>query len=428
METEIQLLNFKTYLIKTIMKQLLFSFIFTILTLMDSNAQTPKFAFGLKSTASSSVFEVFIKALDAHTASNLSTINFTILVPQAGITTTPTLAFDPVGSATNSGSPSFNSFTWDVLNDFGAGIPHIETVSAVNYITWIVAGSTGNTNITSAINGEVKVGTLRFSGGVPGPPFTTSPRVAHLPNAGNTGISELNINITNPGISGNALNHNQRAFGITAGVDFQNISASPAVGGFYWSSVSGVTLPVKFASFFAYKQNNDGLLNWTVENQNAEVKHFEIERSFNGTSFTKIAQQDPAISTNGFASYNLTDVGVFDTYKGVVYYRIKQVDRNGVETYSTIRTLKTDSKAFAINLYPNPVIKNATIAFSVDKVQQVNIQLVDMQGKTITNYSIQAVKGINQKQIDVSTLANGTYTFIIKTSSETENLQFVKSN
>lgn len=189
-----------------------------------------------------------------------------------------------------------------------------------------------------------------------------------------------------------------------------------------------IVVPVKFLSFLVTKENNDAKLIWAVENQNSAVKHFEIERSFNGISFTKIADQNPTPTTNGYASYNLTDAGVFDNFKGTVYYRIKQVDFSGVITYSIIRNLKLTSKAFALSLYPNPVVHAANLVFNLEKAQPVTITLIDGVGKTISNYSMQAAKGINQKNIDVKNLAAGTYTFIIKTENDMENIIFVKSN
>ncbi len=327
----------------------------------------------------------------------ISSVTFTIAIPSS-ILPRPTINVLPIATGLT----------------FVVGQAVEADNAANNYYSYAVVFD-GNSPLNLIANQEWDIADMEFGG-----------------SAGNTATARLS-NFANGGAD---LNH---VFYIAIGgadrVNYPQPFYGPGVvnngGGlstYSFVPLAGVTLPVKFASFFAYKQNNDGFLNWTIENQNSEVKHFEIERSFDGITFNKIAQKDPILNANNITTYNLTDAGVFDIYKGTIYYRIKQVDRNGVVTYSIIRTLKTDSKAFAINLYPNPVVKNATIIFYTDKVQNVVLQLVDMQGKVLANYSVLAVKGINQKSIDVSALSNGAYTFIIKTNKETENLQFVKSN
>jgi Secretion system C-terminal sorting domain len=341
-------------------------------------------------------FRLFIKPSGPITG-GISSVTFTIAIPSS-ITPRPTITVTPilagltfvVGQAVEADNAANNYYSYAVVFD-------------------------GNGIINLAANEELAICDMEF-GGVTG--VTTTARLCNFPDGG----ADLN-HVFYIAVGGtDRVNYPQPFYGPGA---VNNGGGLPT---YSYVPLSGVTLPVKFASFFAYKQSNDGLLNWTVENQNTEVKHFEIERSFNGISFNKIAQQNPTNSTNGFASYSLTDANVFDSYKGTVYYRIKQVDRNDVVTYSAIKTLKADSKAFSIILSPNPVVKTAKLALVIDKAQQIKIQLVDALGKVITNYSMQAINGINEKNIDLSSLANGVYAFLIHTSTEIEKIQFVKSN
>jgi hypothetical protein len=192
-------------------------------------------------------------------------------------------------------------------------------------------------------------------------------------------------------------------------------------------TLSSVVLPSRFGSFIASKINTNGMLNWNMENQDANMSHFEIERSFDGASFSRIGRTE--INANlSQTGYEYNDVNVFESYKGKAYYRIKLVNRNGEVLYSAIRILKPESKAFALNIYPNPVVKEANIAFTLESAQPVTILLTDANGKRITDFSMQAQKGINQKQIDVSSLAAGTYMFLVRTADESQTIPFVKSN
>jgi hypothetical protein len=362
---------------------------------------------------------IYLRPNVTQTPALFSTLQFNVALP-ASITPIPTL------TVVSTGFPTVPAGSWVVE------APYIEN-GFIHYN--ILTASAGyNLNISSGV--EFIAMEVSFTGGPLGT-FANTAHLVTLPDGGTGGSGASNALFLCTGTinsNGQNLYYSRDASVVIANGDsYKNLPPGDPLrpAGTFTSFarlVSGITLPVKFASFFASKQSNDALLNWTVENQNHLVKHFEIERSFNGISFTKIADQNPTPTTNGNASYNLTDAGVFDNYKGTVYYRIKQVDHNGTITYSIIRTLKINSKAFAISLYPNPVVHAANLVFNLEKAQPVTITLIDGVGKTISNYSMQAAKGINQKNIDVKNLAAGTYTFIIKTENDTENMSFVKSN
>jgi Secretion system C-terminal sorting domain len=152
-----------------------------------------------------------------------------------------------------------------------------------------------------------------------------------------------------------------------------------------------------------------------------------VERSFDGASFTRIGRTEINRSAaNGQYQYN--DANLFDNFKGTVYYRIKLVNRTGEAQFTAIRAIKSDADGFALNLYPNPVVKEANLAFTLNEAKQVAIILTDAAGKQITNINMQAQKGLNQKTMDVSSLAAGTYIFRIIAGDESQTLSFVKSN
>ncbi len=63
--------------------------------------------------------------------------------------------------------------------------------------------------------------------------------------------------------------------------------------------------------------------------------------------------------------------------------------------------------AEAINVYPNPA--QDVITFNLDASKAQTIQIYDITGKMVNAYSV----SVNNQQIDVSTLANGIYTYSI---------------
>ncbi|MBK7964505.1 MAG: T9SS type A sorting domain-containing protein [Bacteroidetes bacterium] len=69
------------------------------------------------------------------------------------------------------------------------------------------------------------------------------------------------------------------------------------------------------------------------------------------------------------------------------YYRLKQVDRNGIFEFSDVRVV--NFRKSIMNVYPNPVT-NGIITFSIDELQQENIQvqLMDLSGKIVATSSM----------------------------------------
>jgi hypothetical protein len=262
---------------------------------------------------------------------------------------------------------------------------------------------------------------IEFTGSTANP---TQIRLAHLADGGPG--TQYGLSIVD-GLSIDLINYTQMFFG--GGV----IPAAPhpdeATGysNTQYVPLASIVLPLPMMSFTAIKEGSNGILNWILNTQNTNLSHFDVERSFTGSDFVKIGRKD-AIPGGGSGTYEYNDGGVFNNYSGAVYYRLKQLDRNGTVTYSPVRIIRADGKGFGLNLYPNPVIKEATLSFSLIAAKQVSLVISDAAGKVYTDITMQAQKGINQKAIDVSSLAAGTYMFRIVAGDESQTLSFVKSN
>ena len=93
------------------------------------------------------------------------------------------------------------------------------------------------------------------------------------------------------------------------------------------------TLPIELVSFNAYLNNNKVDLEWVTASE-IDNSHFEIEKSLNGIEFHNISRVDAVGYSQHNTSYSYTDFNI-NKNEGV-YYRLKQVDYNGVYTYSNI--------------------------------------------------------------------------------------------
>jgi trimeric autotransporter adhesin len=93
-------------------------------------------------------------------------------------------------------------------------------------------------------------------------------------------------------------------------------------------------------------------------------------------------------------------------------------------------TLKNDGDGAGnqnkTELYPNPIIANATLLIRAEKNQTAAYHIMDQNGRTVQQRSTSFIEGINRITITASELPAGVYTIVIHIDSKTIPLKFVK--
>ena len=192
--------------------------------------------------------------------------------------------------------------------------------------------------------------------------------------------------------------------------------------------LANVPIPVKFTGFTAIKKDANGVLNWKVENETAVTDIYEIERSFNGRDFVKIANVavKPIISGSNTNVYEYTDYNIKSLRSDIVYYRIKQVDKDSKFAYTEIKSIRLDGKQFSVNIYPNPVISIGNVNIDLVADENINIFLTDANGKEIKKTIITGKSGLNVYKINMTVLASGSYQLKVTAGTETKVLSIIK--
>jgi len=173
----------------------------------------------------------------------------------------------------------------------------------------------------------------------------------------------------------------------------------------YAAKVGGTDglLPVNFISFTATSQKNNTQLQW-VTGQEFNSSHFDVERSANGRSFTRLLTVPASGGSSGKHTYNANDANPLD---GISYYRIKEVDKNGSVGYSRIVAVGVPAVT-GITVYPNPVSSSFTI--NIKSVEQnAVLGIYDANGRLVSQKQVSLKNGTNTINWDVSKLAPGVY-------------------
>ncbi len=79
--------------------------------------------------------------------------------------------------------------------------------------------------------------------------------------------------------------------------------------------------------------------------------------------------------------------------------------------------------------YPNPAYDEVTFQIYLNKYEELTIQVFDMQGKEVfTDVMSNLHIGVNYAKLNISTLAQGTYSFVIKSETNVVSKSIVKTN
>jgi len=177
-------------------------------------------------------------------------------------------------------------------------------------------------------------------------------------------------------------------------------------------------LPITLESFTAAVQGNTVLLKWIVETE-INVSFYQIETSMDGIHFTNTGN----ITANNNRDYSFL---ISSPAKGVNYFRLKTVDKDGFVTYSEIRKV-IFWKNSTLEIFPNPAKDILNIAFTNDLANKPAIvKIFSADGKLLIQQKYMLANAI--ETINVNKLLNGNYLLMIEGNGKVINrqLQIIK--
>ncbi len=174
-------------------------------------------------------------------------------------------------------------------------------------------------------------------------------------------------------------------------------------------------LPVKFLNFNARLNNSDVALSWKTAEANPAAPYI-IEGSRDGVNFEAIGSVD---HRNGIQQYAYTVANAEFSY-----YRIKQADITGIDSYSQIAVVSLKPSVKAANIYPNPAWKEVYVAHAAAEGNE-KILLYNMQGALLTQTLV--ARGSVRQTLDVQGLPKGAYNLVMTNGqSRTATLLIIK--
>lgn len=167
-------------------------------------------------------------------------------------------------------------------------------------------------------------------------------------------------------------------------------------------------VPVRFTTIAAYRKEKDIMVEWKVDNE-ANIDHYEIERSHEGRSFIKIGELTATGNNSGqLQKYNWLDK---EPFAGDNFYRIRSVETNAEYDYSEVVKVNLSGDGSMIVVYPNPVKDGYVgVSFNEQPEGQYDIKLFGSIGQLIFNQRIIHQGGSERIKFPVGpNLAKGVY-------------------
>lgn len=178
-------------------------------------------------------------------------------------------------------------------------------------------------------------------------------------------------------------------------------------------------LPIKLTIFYGKIEDAGNRLLWETELE-SNTAYFDIERSTDGFVFKKIGQ----VKAVGFSTFTQRyDFLDKDTAEGTSYYRLKQIDRDGVYEYSKIITLRRVNRNH-VTIGPNPTEDVVNIRMNIPTSKEVQLDIINVAGQIIQSYNYAMPKGFNELALNMSFLPKGYYT--IRASEGNKEIIFQK--
>ena len=180
------------------------------------------------------------------------------------------------------------------------------------------------------------------------------------------------------------------------------------------------TLAIEYNDFFGEYRNTHNYLQWSLESD-AEVSHFIIERSMDGTDDFQelgkvLSKNSPTEAVYSFEDFNIQNNATY-------YYRIKQIELNGNSDYSKIISIAVEADGLSnfVKVFPNPASRDLGIEINVKDASKTGIvNIYDNLGQLVMKNAlgqVELVDGLNRFSLDISDFEGGIY-----------NVQFIIGN
>lgn len=171
-----------------------------------------------------------------------------------------------------------------------------------------------------------------------------------------------------------------------------------------WTANIPTILPVSLSSLTARLEGAGSVIvNWSTSSEQ-NSKNFEVEKSTDGINYYKIGTVTAAGNSSSKRNYSLRDNQV----NAINHYRLKMNDLDGKSKHSHVVIIRNNSVSQTLWVLNNPFRNYIDLRLAV-KPQSVRLQLISMNGATVTERMIANPSEQIRWDLHYTSVSKGTY-------------------
>ena len=179
-------------------------------------------------------------------------------------------------------------------------------------------------------------------------------------------------------------------------------------------------VPVELTSFTGKFENNRVYLNWQTASELNNLG-FEVEKkTSNNSDWVVIGFKQGKGTTTDIQNYTFVDEALSINAEKI-YYRLKQIDYNGVSTYSNeVEVLSSfvPNDLVLDQNYPNPFNPSTKISFGLPQKSNVVLRVFNSLGEQVAQLANESLEaGTHSYNFDASKLTSGIYIYSLQTDA-----------
>lgn len=164
---------------------------------------------------------------------------------------------------------------------------------------------------------------------------------------------------------------------------------------------------------------SDDMTNWTADKAIANVPVMDIKQQLlenHDSKYVYLVDEVGDTTSVGYPSISNNAVIYIATY-GRGLYKCEDFVKNEGES---IIENTTSVNSLEMNIYPNPVVNNATINFNIEEAASVSYQIYDLAGRMVQNATLGNYnQGSHSVNFNVNGLSTGTYIVKVQAGAAT---------
>jgi hypothetical protein len=184
--------------------------------------------------------------------------------------------------------------------------------------------------------------------------------------------------------------------------------------------VSNVILPANLGAFAGELRGSTVNLKWNTLTE-SKLAGFEIERSADTRNWQSVGYVTAQNNVSG-GSYQFSQA---KAGTAVSFYRLKVTDKDGSFAHSKLVMIKSETTVKA-ELIGNPFTSTINVAIHTSGAERIQAELMDMNGKRVSNTIYQHPGGSSVMQIPAQQIGFGTYLLRLNGTETKETLRVVK--